>query len=127
MLIVEPTLHTQRTYSPLFHADAFRRTDAAGRNVVRRGGRAREDAKVVSHHLDARNLCGLRLHGVMRVPQYLQSINEGSLRPCCRHLERNARRHRRRRELGSVREINLTGCWRGDRQIANARRRIRQY
>lgn len=38
------------------------------------------DAKVVSRHLVDANLCGHDSHGVMRVPQYLQFLNEGKFR-----------------------------------------------
>ncbi|QEL18076.1 Ldh family oxidoreductase [Limnoglobus roseus] len=39
-----------------------------------------DDARVVSRHLVDANLCGHDSHGVMRVPQYLQFLNEGKYR-----------------------------------------------
>lgn len=44
-------------------------------------GASTEEARVVAEHLVEASLCGVDSHGMMRIPQYVQDVREGTIRP----------------------------------------------
>jgi uncharacterized oxidoreductase len=50
-------------------------------NVFEACGTPAPDAAIVADHLVNSNLCGVDSHGVIRIPQYVQEIREGSIVP----------------------------------------------
>lgn len=52
--------------------------------VLAAGGATPEDAQIVSAHLVDAEARGVRSHGVLRVPQYLAALRQGTIRPAAR-------------------------------------------
>ena len=44
-------------------------------------GASTEEARIVAEHLVEASLCGVDSHGMMRIPQYVQDVREGTIRP----------------------------------------------
>ena len=63
---------------PVFSAEQLERL-AAG--VFERAGASADDARHVARHLVDANLAGHDSHGVLRIPQYVELIDAGKLRP----------------------------------------------
>src|SRR6516165_9490810 len=50
-------------------------------SLFKAGGVPAEEATVVAHSLVDANLCGHDSHGLIRIPQYLEAIGDGRLKP----------------------------------------------
>lgn len=50
-------------------------------SIFKAGGIPADEATIVSRSLVLANLCGHDSHGVIRIPQYMEAINDGRLRP----------------------------------------------
>ena len=44
-------------------------------------GAPAEEARIIADHLTGASLCGVDSHGVIRIPQYVQDVREGVVRP----------------------------------------------
>ena len=61
-------------YSPAF-------LQGVARDVFRSCGSPMDEADIVAEHLVTANLMGMDSHGVVRIPQYVQWIREGTIKP----------------------------------------------